>query len=223
MFTGIIETTGMLKAINPVGGDVELVIHAPNLDFGDVKLGDSIASNGICLTVVSIGDKSYSVDVSRETLSKTALKNWRAGDTLNLEKAMLPTTRFGGHIVAGHVDGVGVVRHLSKDARSIYIEIEIPSELMRYTADKGSITVDGISLTTNAIKPERNLVCLNIIPHTAERTNIARHWSVGALVNIEVDLVARYLERLLLSRNQGGTKPISHITEETLLKAGFRL
>lgn len=223
MFTGIIETTGTLKAINPVGGDVELVIHAPNLDFGDVKLGDSIASNGICLTVVSIGDKSYSVDVSRETLSKTALKNWRAGDTLNLEKAMLPTTRFGGHIVAGHVDGVGVVRHLSKDARSIYIEIEIPSELMRYTADKGSITVDGISLTTNAIKPERNLVCLNIIPHTAERTNIARHWSVGALVNIEVDLVARYLERLLLSRNQGDTKPVSHITEETLLKAGFIL
>lgn len=223
MFTGIIETTGTLKAINPVGGDVELVIHAPDLDFDDVKLGDSIASNGICLTVVSIGDKSYSVDVSRETLSKTALKNWRAGDTLNLEKAMLPTTRFGGHIVAGHVDGVGVVRHLSKDARSIYIEIEIPSELMRYTADKGSITVDGISLTTNAIKPERNLVCLNIIPHTAERTNIARHWSVGALVNIEVDLVARYLERLLLSRTQAETKPVSNITEELLIKSGFAL
>lgn len=220
MFTGIIETTGIIKAINQVGGDVELVISAPDLDFGDVQLGDSIASNGICLTVVSIGDKSYAVDVSRETLSKSALKNWRVGDTINLEKAMLPTTRFGGHIVAGHVDGVGVVRHIAKDARSIYIEIEIPSELMRYTADKGSITVDGISLTSNAIKPAQNLVCLNIIPHTAERTNIARHWSVGALVNIEVDLVARYLERLLLS-NKTDSKPISNITEETLAKAGF--
>lgn len=220
MFTGIIETTGTIKAINQVGGDVELVISAPDLDFGDVQLGDSIASNGICLTVVSIGDKSYAVDVSRETLSKSALKNWRVGDTINLEKAMLPTTRFGGHIVAGHVDGVGVVRHIAKDARSIYIEIEIPSELMRYTADKGSITVDGISLTSNAIKPAQNLVCLNIIPHTAERTNIARHWSVGALVNIEVDLVARYLERLLLS-NKTDSKPISNITEETLAKAGF--
>ena len=156
MFTGIIETTGRLKSINQIGGDVQLVIHAPDMDFNDVHPGDSIASNGICLTVVDIGDKTYAVDVSRETLSKTALKNWRTGDTVNLEKAMRPTTRFGGHIVAGHVDGVGVIRHISKDARSIYIEIEIPSELMRYAADKGSITVDGISLTTNAIKPEQN-------------------------------------------------------------------
>lgn len=218
MFTGIIETVGKIKSISSVGGDVQLVIDAPDLDFGDVQLGDSIASNGICLTVVSLGDKSYAVDVSRETIRKTALKNWRVGDVVNLEKAMLPTTRFGGHIVAGHVDGVGVVRKLSQDARSIYIEIQIPDELMRYTADKGSITVDGISLTTNAIVPEKNLVCLNIIPHTAERTNIAKHWQVGALVNIEVDLVARYLERLLLSRSN---QKSSNITEELLIKSGF--
>lgn len=221
MFTGIIETTGSIKSISQIGGDIQLHIHAPDLDFSDVQLGDSIASNGICLTVVAIGNQSYAVDVSRETLSKSALQNWRVGDIINLEKAMLPTTRFGGHIVAGHVDGVGVVRHMAKDARSIYIEIELPSELMRYTADKGSITVDGISLTTNAIKPDQNLVCLNIIPHTAERTNIDKHWSVGALVNIEVDLVARYLERLLLSKQT--PQAVSSITEETLAKAGFYL
>lgn len=221
MFTGIIETTGSIKSISQIGGDIQLHIHAPDLDFSDVQLGDSIASNGICLTVVAIGNQSYAVDVSRETLSKSALQNWRVGDIINLEKAMLPTARFGGHIVAGHVDGVGVVRHMAKDARSIYIEIELPSELMRYTADKGSITVDGISLTTNAIKPDQNLVCLNIIPHTAERTNIDKHWSVGALVNIEVDLVARYLERLLLSKQ--APQAVSSITEETLAKAGFYL
>ncbi|MDH2274019.1 riboflavin synthase [Moraxella porci] len=221
MFTGIIETTGSIKSISQIGGDIQLHIHAPDLDFSDVQLGDSIASNGICLTVVAIGNQSYAVDVSRETLSKSALQNWRVGDIINLEKAMLPTTRFGGHIVAGHVDGVGVVRYMAKDARSIYIEIELPSELMRYTADKGSITVDGISLTTNAIKPDQNLVCLNIIPHTAERTNIDKHWSVGALVNIEVDLVARYLERLLLSKQ--APQAVSSITEETLAKAGFYL
>lgn len=219
MFTGIIETTGTLLAITPTGGDVRLTINAPKLDFSDVKLGDSIASNGICLTVVQIDGNSYAVDVSRETLSITALNVWKVGDTLNLEKAMLPTTRFGGHIVAGHVDGVGKITKITKDARSVYIEVAIPSELMKYTADKGSITVDGISLTTNRIKPSENIVCLNIIPHTAEMTNIARHWTVGRSVNIEVDLVARYLERLIGAK--GTNSPQSNITEELLLRSGF--
>lgn len=219
MFTGIIETTGTLLAITPTGGDVRLTINAPKLDFSDVKLGDSIASNGICLTVVQIDGNSYAVDVSRETLSITALNVWKVGDTLNLEKAMLPTTRFGGHIVAGHVDGVGKIAKITKDARSVYIEVAIPSELMKYTADKGSITVDGISLTTNRIKPSENIVCLNIIPHTAEMTNIARHWTVGRSVNIEVDLVARYLERLIGAK--GTNSPQSNITEELLLRSGF--
>lgn len=220
MFTGIIETTGTLTAISSTGGDVRLTINAPKLDFSDVKLGDSIASNGICLTVVALDGNNYAVDVSRETLSITALNAWKVGDTLNLEKAMLPTTRFGGHIVAGHVDGVGKIIKIAKDARSVYIEVAIPPELMKYTADKGSITVDGISLTTNRIKPSEHIVCLNIIPHTADMTNIARHWSVGRSVNIEVDLVARYLERLIGAKS-GGELPQSNITEEFLLKSGF--
>ncbi len=226
MFTGIIETTGTIQAISPTGGDVRLTIDAPNMDFGDVKLGDSIASNGICLTVVAVSSSSYVVDVSRETLNKSALSAWKVGDTVNLEKAMLPTTRFGGHIVAGHVDGVGKITKIAKDARSVYVEVVIPSELMRYTADKGSITVDGISLTTNAIKPNDNIVCLNIIPHTAERTNIAQHWSVGRVVNIEVDLVARYLERLIFAKDsimKDNEAKASTITAEMLAKNGFIL
>lgn len=195
MFTGIIEATGIVQKIIPVQGDIRLTISSNQLDFSDVKLGDSIASNGICLTVVEFGSNWYAVDVSRETLRKTALQQWKVGDTVNLEKAMLPTTRFGGHIVSGHVDTTGVVQVLCQESRSIYIEVEIPVEFAKYAATKGSITVDGISLTSNEVK--HNIVCLNIIPHTAQITNIARHWKVGNLVNIEVDVVARYLERLL--------------------------
>lgn len=220
MFTGIIEATGTLLNITPIGGDVRLTIGSQNLDFIDIKLGDSIASNGICLTVVSLANTQYSVDVSCETLSKSTLSKWQVGDTLNLEKAMLPTTRFGGHIVAGHVDAVGQIVLMKKDARSVYVEIKLPSDMMKYTADKGSITVDGISLTTNAIRTNDNVVCLNIIPHTASLTNIDKHWRVGAKVNIEVDLVARYLERLLLAQKTDDT-PKSNITLAFLAQNGF--
>lgn len=220
MFTGIIDSTGTLSAITPTGGDIRLWVDAPKMDFSDVKLGDSIASNGICLTVVAIDGQRYAVDVSRETLNKSALAKWQVGDTLNLEKAMLPTTRFGGHMVAGHVDGVGEIALMNSDARSVYVEVRLPAALMKYTADKGSITVDGISLTTNTIKPDADIVCLNIIPHTAEITNIARHWRAGASVNIEVDLIARYLERLLLA-NQTSPSPKSTLTAEMLISSGF--
>ena len=197
MFAGIIEATGKIVAITPTQGDVRLKVQSDYLDFADVKLGDSIASNGICLTVVEQGKDWYAVDVSRETLNKTAMQQWQVGDVLNLEKAMLPTTRFGGHIVTGHVDTTGTVKLIKNDSRSIYIEIEIPSEFTKYVATKGSVTIDGISLTSNLV--EGNVISLNIIPHTAHVTNIARHWKVATKVNIEVDVVARYLEKLLVS------------------------
>lgn len=222
MFTGIIESVGKVKSMQPTGGDIRLTIESDGLDFSDVKLGDSIASNGICLTVVDFGSNHYSVDVSRETIARTALEDLKPGHIVNLEKAMLPTTRFGGHIVAGHVDGVGVVSKLQKDARSIYIEIEIPQDLAHYTATKGSITLDGISLTTNLVRD--NIVSLNIIPHTAQVTNIAQHWLVGDKVNVEVDIVARYLERLLTKPQAESTtaqNTASNITETFLADNGF--
>ena len=220
MFTGIIEATGKIVAITPTQGDVRLKVQSDYLDFADVKLGDSIASNGICLTVIEQGKDWYAVDVSRETLNKTAMQQWQVGDVLNLEKAMLPTTRFGGHIVTGHVDTTGTVKLIKNDSRSIYIEIEIPSEFTKYVATKGSVTVDGISLTSNLV--EGNVISLNIIPHTAQVTNIARHWKVATKVNIEVDVVARYLEKLLVSTS-GNMSNSNHegITLNFLQQNGF--
>ena len=220
MFTGIIEATGKIVAITPTQGDIRLKVQSDYLDFADVKLGDSIASNGICLTVVEQGKDWYAVDVSRETLNKTAMQQWQVGDVLNLEKAMLPTTRFGGHIVSGHVDTTGTVKLIKNDSRSIYIEIEIPSEFTKYVATKGSVTVDGISLTSNLV--EGNVISLNIIPHTAQVTNIARHWKVATKVNIEVDVVARYLEKLLVSTS-GNMSHANHegITLSFLQQNGF--
>ena len=219
MFTGIIESMGKIKAMQPVGGDIRLVIESNGLDFSDVSLGDSIACNGICLTVVDLGSNYYAVDVSRETIARTALEDLKVGYQVNLEKAMLPTTRFGGHIVAGHVDGVGIVRKLQQDARSLYIEIEIPAEIAHFTATKGSLTVDGISLTTNVVRD--NIVCLNIIPHTAQMTNIAEYWLVGNKVNIEVDIVARYLERLINKAQPSTPTTASTLTEAFLADNGF--
>ena len=220
MFTGIIEATGKIVAITPTQGDVRLKIQSDYLDFADVKLGDSIASNGICLTVVEQGKDWYAVDVSRETLNKTAMQQWQVGDVVNLEKAMLPTTRFGGHIVTGHVDTTGTVKLIKNDSRSIYIEIEIPSDFTKYVATKGSVTVDGISLTSNLV--EGNVISLNIIPHTAQVTNISRHWKVATKVNIEVDVVARYLEKLLVS-TPGNMSNSNHegITLSFLQQNGF--
>lgn len=219
MFTGIIEATGIVRRITPTQGDIRLTIGSEQLDFSDVKLGDSIACNGICLTVVQQGQDWYEVDVSRETMSKSTIQYWKVGDQLNLEKAMLPTTRFGGHIVSGHVDTTGIITQIQQDSRSLYIEIELPKEFSRYVATKGSITVDGISLTTNLVNGD--IVSLNIIPHTAQVTNIVKHWKIGGQVNIEVDVLARYLERLMLSVKPVATETSSGVTLSLLAEHGY--
>lgn len=214
MFTGIIEAVGTLTALQRQGDDVTLTVHAPGLDFSDVKLGDSIATNGVCLTVVSLGERSYSADVSLETLNRTRFVDAKVGDRVNLEKALLPTTRLGGHLVSGHVDGVGLVKSKSSSGRAIEYWIAAPGELARYIAEKGSIAVDGISLTVNAVKGSE--FRLTIVPHTAQETTIAQ-WKPGTRVNLEVDQIARYLERLM----QGERGSQSSLTLEKLAQSGF--
>ncbi|MCS3459739.1 riboflavin synthase [Aeromonas sp. BIGb0445] len=219
MFTGIIETMGTLVELRRQGEDVVLTVEAPGLDFSDVKLGDSIATNGVCLTVVTLGDKRYSADVSLETLSRSGFAQARVGDRVNLEKALTPSSRLGGHLVSGHVDGVGEVKSKSSSGRAIEYWVKAPAELSRYIAEKGSIAVDGISLTVNAVKGDDFL--LTIVPHTAQETTIA-HWKPGHRVNLEVDQIARYLERLLQGGAQGRQgAPSSNLTLEKLAQSGF--
>ena len=217
MFTGIIESLGTVESIQNVGGDVRLRIQT-DLDMSDVHLGDSIATNGICLTVIDFGSNWYAADVSRESLNRTTLEHWKAGQAVNVEKAMLPTTRFGGHIVSGHVDAVGEITVVRLDARSIYFEVTAPKEIARYLAEKGSVTVDGISLTINHLRG--NILSLNFIPHTAERTNIGT-WKAGTRVNLEVDVLARYIERLLLGDKAAETTQQSKISMDFLAENGF--
>ena len=217
MFTGIIESLGKVESLQNVGGDVRLRIQT-DLDMSDVHLGDSIATNGICLTVIDWGSNWYAADVSRESLNRTTLGQWRVGQPVNVEKAMLPTTRFGGHIVSGHVDAVGEITVVREDARSIYYEVTAPAEIAKYLAEKGSITVDGISLTINHLRG--NILSLNLIPHTADRTNIST-WKTGAKVNLEVDVLARYIERLLLGDKAADQGQSSGMSMAFLAENGF--
>ncbi|GEA49319.1 riboflavin synthase subunit alpha [Vibrio inusitatus NBRC 102082] len=217
MFTGIVEAVGTLASITNQGEDISITVETGSLDMSDVKLGDSIATNGICLTVVRFDHRSFTADLSVETLSKTGFSQYQAGDRVNLEKAMLPTTRFGGHIVSGHVDGVGTIVERIPVGRAVEYWVEIPSDLERYVAQKGSITVDGISLTVNDLR--KNGFKLTIVPHTSEQT-IIDEFEVGRRVNLEVDVLARYMERLLGigSNQQQGS---STITMEFLQQNGF--
>ena len=195
MFTGIIQAIGSITAIEPRGGDTRLRINTGKLDLGDVQLGDSIAVNGVCLTAVELPGDGFWADVSQESLEKTTLNQLQVKSRVNLEKALTPTTRLGGHLVSGHVDGVGEVLARKPAARSVQFSIRVPDALAKYIAHKGSICVDGTSLTVNAVSGA--VFELNIVPHTLQET-IMDDYQPGRQVNLEVDLIARYLERLLL-------------------------
>ena len=194
MFTGIIEGVGRLAAREPRGGDVRLAIEVGTLAFNDVRMGESIAVNGVCLTVVAFDAASFHADVSNETLSLTTLGALDEGATVNLERAMRPDDRLGGHLVSGHVDGVGKVARIEPDARAQRWRFEAAPDVLRYVAKKGSICVDGVSLTVNAVDDAGFEVAL--VPHTVDHTAFA-HTGVGDSVNLEVDLIARYVERLM--------------------------
>lgn len=216
MFTGIIEAVGTLTALQPRGEDVTVRVRSGKLDLSDVKLGDSIATNGVCLTVVELTGDGYAADLSLETLKRTAFAHYKAGQTLNLERALTPTTRLGGHLVSGHVDGVGEVVAVQPLGRAVEYWIQAPAELARYIAEKGSITVDGISLTVNAVDGAR--FKLTIVPHTSAETTVTQ-WRAGSRVNLEVDLIARYLERLVLGDK--AAEPQGGLTLAMLAKSGF--
>ena len=211
MFTGIIAAIGKIEVVQAKGGDLRLQVSTQQLDLADVKLGDSVAINGVCLTVVDISGATLSFDVSRESLDRTSLGAVQTGSEVNLEKALAVGDRLGGHFVSGHVDGLGTVISRQESARSVQFRFEVPTGLERYIAEKGSICIDGTSLTVNNVAD--NWFEVNIIPHTMQET-IMSNYQVGTKVNLEVDLIARYLERLLPQQDAG-------ITHETLLKNGF--
>jgi riboflavin synthase len=195
MFTGIIEAVGEIVVCEPRSGDLRLRVKTSGLDLGSIALGESIATNGVCLTVIALPGDGYLADVSAETLANTTIGDWQPGTPVNLERALTPSSRLGGHLVSGHVDAVGEVLSRHPDARSERFRLRAPGSLAKYIAHKGSITVDGTSLTVNRVEGAE--FELNIVPHTLENT-VMGTYVPGTRVNLEVDLVARYLERLLL-------------------------
>jgi riboflavin synthase len=217
MFTGIIQAVGEIRLLETRGGDVRLTLGTGKLAMDDVVPGDSIAVNGVCLTAVTLDGPQFAADVSRETLSLTTLGDLRAGSRVNLEKALTLSTPLGGHLVSGHVDGTGEVLERRQDARSWRFRIHAPAELARYIANKGSICVDGTSLTVNQVCG--NVFDLNIVPHTMEETIIG-DYVAGTRVNLEVDLVARYLERLVLG-DKAAEPGASGISAAFLAEHGF--
>ncbi len=216
MFTGIILAVGSIAAIQTHGGDCRLKIHTGKLSLNECLLGDSIAVNGVCLTAVELSQHYFSADVSNETLSCSTLKTAKTGAAVNLELALTPSSRLGGHIVSGHVDGIGKIVEKQPDGRSVRFKFRAPDNLAKYIAEKGSICIDGVSLTVNSVNGA--YFSVNIVPHTLQATTLGGS-EVGNEVNLEVDLLARYMERLMKGESaaecQGG------VTEEFLKNSGF--
>lgn len=215
MFTGIVQALGHVRELTDADGGSRVVIEAPNLDLGSAALGDSIAVDGCCLTAVTLAGETFAADVSGETLARTTLGRLRAGSRVNLERALTLATPLGGHLVSGHVDGVGEVVSRRPDGRSERWRLRAPARFARYIAEKGSICVDGISLTVNAVSGAEFEV--NIVPHTARATTVGDR-RPGDPVNLEVDMIARYLERLMQgpAAAEGGG-----VTREFLRRHGF--
>lgn len=218
MFTGIVQAVGKLVTSENRHGDKRLRIQTTDLDLSDVILGDSIATNGVCLTVVALPGDGFWADVSVETLDYSTLGSLKNGSSVNLEKALRASDRLGGHIVSGHVDGVGEILSIHTDARSIRYRLRAPAELARYIAHKGSVCVDGVSLTVN--KVEGAEFELNIVPHTQQKT-LFGEYKKGTKVNLEVDVIARYLERLLLGDKAAEKNSAEKLTASFLAEHGF--
>ncbi len=215
MFTGIILAIGSITAMQPRGGDCRITVNCGKLPLEDAQLGDSIAVNGVCLTAVELTENAFSADVSNETLSRTSLKTATVGTPVNLELALTPSTRMGGHIVSGHVDGIGQVINKQNDGRSIRFNFQAPENLAKYIAEKGSICINGISLTVNQV--DGAAFSVNIVPHTLKETTLGET-EIGDSVNLEVDLLARYMERLM---DRSASKQECKVTEELLQQSGF--
>ena len=195
MFTGIIQAIGNISKIDSSGPDSRIVFKVGKMKLDDVKIGDSISVNGVCLSITEKTKDSFSSDLSSETLSLTTFEEIRANSKVNLEKAMNFSSKVNGHLITGHIDGVGVIKEMKNDGRSVLILIEFPEQLEKYISKKGSIAIDGVSLTINGTK--ENTFSINIIPHTLSGSIISEY-NIGTKVNIEVDLIARYLEKLLV-------------------------
>ncbi|MFC1773214.1 riboflavin synthase [Pseudomonadota bacterium] len=217
MFTGIIQSVGQVTALEPKGEDLRLRVRTGKLDLAEVQIGDSIATSGVCLTVVELPGDGFWADVSGETLSCTGIGGLKVGDGVNLEKALTPSTPLGGHLVSGHVDGIGEVLARRDDGRSVRFSMRAPDGLAKYIAAKGSVCVDGISLTVNAV--DGAVFELNIVPHTLVETSMGE-FQPGRTFNLEVDIIARYLERLLLGDKAAQTGS-GGVTKELLQRCGF--